>query len=390
MPARGVRAVRAGFRRGGVSGRARHAGRDSAFARKGLLNGLARADSGVVAVGQRGHVLYSDDGGRTWTQAKVPVSSDLVAVAFPTPSHGWAVGHDGVVLHSADAGATWIRQLDAPAGDGRRVRRRRERRVGRRGEGAGRGEALRRAGRGNPFLDVWFENERTGFVVGAFNLILRTTDGGKTWEPWLHRTDTRRRCISTRSAGGGALYIAGEQGLLLKLDAAEGGSARSRLPYQGTLFGVTGSAKSAVVFGLRVTRSAAPTAARPGTRSRPASRSGLTGGAVDAGRLVLVEPGGPRPRQRRRRRDLQAAQGSSGRRRRRRSSAPKMSSSSRPARRTRAAAELAGRATMAIGTDSLDRMPVVRDLADFDRNSGSRLERLIFNNRLVVVASAAA
>jgi predicted RND superfamily exporter protein len=44
---------------------------------------------------------------------------------------------------------------------------------------------------------------------------------------------------------------------------------------------------------------------------------------------------------------------------------------------------------MAIGTDSLDRMPVVRDLAQFDPNSGSRLERLIFNNRLAVVAVCA-
>ena len=44
---------------------------------------------------------------------------------------------------------------------------------------------------------------------------------------------------------------------------------------------------------------------------------------------------------------------------------------------------------MAIGTDSLDHMPVVRRLADFDPNSGSRLERLIFNNRLAVVAACA-
>ena len=44
---------------------------------------------------------------------------------------------------------------------------------------------------------------------------------------------------------------------------------------------------------------------------------------------------------------------------------------------------------MAVGTDSLEQMPVVRDLADFDPNSGSPLERLIFNNRLAVVAVCA-
>ena len=40
---------------------------------------------------------------------------------------------------------------------------------------------------------------------------------------------------------------------------------------------------------------------------------------------------------------------------------------------------------MAAATDSLDRMPVVGSLSDFNRKSGSALERLIFNNRLAVV-----
>src|SRR5262252_7015487 len=36
-------------------------------------------------------------------------------------------------------------------------------------------------------------------------------------------------------------------------------------------------------------------------------------------------------------------------------------------------------------TTNIDNMPVVRELKDFDRQSGSRFERLIFNNRLLVV-----
>ena len=91
----------------------------------------------------------------SWQQADVPVSSDLVAVPFPTPTHGWAVGHDGVVLHSADAGA----HLDAPArrpqrrqADGRVLRARAPRRVdaeARRGAARG-GQAPRGAGRREP------------------------------------------------------------------------------------------------------------------------------------------------------------------------------------------------------------------------------------------------
>ncbi|RJF98212.1 efflux RND transporter permease subunit [Noviherbaspirillum saxi] len=40
---------------------------------------------------------------------------------------------------------------------------------------------------------------------------------------------------------------------------------------------------------------------------------------------------------------------------------------------------------MAVSTDLTDRMPVVRSLEDFDQKSGSALERLIFNHRLIVM-----
>ena len=269
----------------------------SAFARMGVLNGLARAGNRIVAVGQRGHVLYSDDAGRTWVQAKVPVSSDLVAVTFPTPSHGWAVGHDGVVLHSADAGATWSRQLDGrSAGQAMVAWYAAEAAKGGSGDAAKLLEEAKRfaeQGAENPFLDVWFENERTGFVVGAFNLILRTADGGKTWEPWLHRTDNPKtlHLYAIRPAGG-ALYIAGEQGLLLKLDAQSGRFRALELPYQGTLFGITGGAKSAVVFGLRGNAFRSADGGKSWQKVETGLQVGLTGGAVDAGRVVLVSQAG--------------------------------------------------------------------------------------------------
>lgn len=44
---------------------------------------------------------------------------------------------------------------------------------------------------------------------------------------------------------------------------------------------------------------------------------------------------------------------------------------------------------MAVATDLMDRMPIVRTLTDFNPNSGTALERAIFNNRLVVVIACA-
>ena len=238
----------------------------SAAAPKGLLNGLARAGTRVVAVGQRGHIVYSDDGGRTWMQAKVPVSSDLVAVAFPSASLGWAVGHDGVILHSADSGATWTRQLDG-------------RSPGQNAE--------------NPLLDVWFANERNGFAVGAFNLLLHTNDGGRTWESWSDRSDNPKGLhLYAIRAVGDDLYIAGEQGLLLKLDAQAARFRALELPYKGTLFGITGSAKSLLVFGLRGNAFRSVDRGRSWQKIETGLQVGVTGGATDAGRMVLVSNAG--------------------------------------------------------------------------------------------------
>src|SRR6516165_2278798 len=41
---------------------------------------------------------------------------------------------------------------------------------------------------------------------------------------------------------------------------------------------------------------------------------------------------------------------------------------------------------MAVGTGKIEEMPVVKDLKDFDQKSGNILERLIFNNRMAVMA----
>lgn len=266
----------------------------------GLFNGLARAGKRVVAVGQRGHVVYSDDGGRTWTQAKVPVSSDLVAVSFPTPTQGWAVGHDGVVLHSADAGATWTRQLDGrSAGQAMLAYYAAEASKGTLGtpEQAAKlvSEAKRFAEQGaeNPFLDVWFENDHTGYVVGVFNLIFRTDDGGKTWEPWFHRSDNPKalHLYAIRPAGG-ELYVAGEQGLLLKLDAPNRRFRAIEVPYKGTLFGITGSAKSAIVFGLRGNAFRSTDGGGTWQKVETGLQVGLTGGVAGEGRIVLVSQAG--------------------------------------------------------------------------------------------------
>jgi len=229
----------------------------SPHAARSLQNSVALAGERLVSVGLRGHILYSDDRGRSWQQAHSPVSSDLVAVHFPTPVKGWAVGHDGVVLHSADAGKTWALQLD-----GVRAARRMHAYYGGFAPEGWSAEALGKLraevdllvkdGADKPFLDVWFADEKTGFIVGAFNLILRTDDGGQSWEPWYHRTDNPQglHLYAIRPVGGVPMIV-GEQGLVLRLDPATGHFHALATPYDGAYFGILGTPGAMLVFGLR-------------------------------------------------------------------------------------------------------------------------------------------
>ena len=221
------------------------------------LSGMARAGDRLVAVGQRGHILYSDDVGKHWQQAAVPVSADLNAVSFPSATQGWAVGGDGVVLHSNDAGATWRKQLD-----GREIGALLVKHYGALARAepgneqwpllVAEGERLVAQGADKPLLDVWFANDRLGYVVGVFNLILRTEDGGQSWTPFQDRTDNPQGFhLNAISATGDGLYIAGEQGLLLKWNDARQHFMALQTPYQGSFFGVIGKPGEVLVYGLR-------------------------------------------------------------------------------------------------------------------------------------------
>lgn len=108
----------------------------------------------MVAVGERGHILRSEDVDG-WQQVQVPTQSTLTAVTFINSLSGWAVGHDGVILHSSDGGLTWEIQQFLP-----HIQK--------------------------PLLDVAFKNAKEGVALGAYGLFYRTVDGGNTWIQEFH------------------------------------------------------------------------------------------------------------------------------------------------------------------------------------------------------------
>jgi photosystem II stability/assembly factor-like uncharacterized protein len=158
----------------------RHAAMPLATPQSAPLLAVARAGERLVAVGDHGMVVLSDDG-QIWRQAtSVPTDGLLTALSFPDARHGWAVGHGGVLLHSSDGGENWI---------------------------------LQQRLKGQPvLLSVWFENRLRGLVVGAYGFAAETRDGGQSWQPLTVGAEGDDYHLNHIFAGPGGLFIAAEMG----------------------------------------------------------------------------------------------------------------------------------------------------------------------------------
>ncbi len=194
-----------------------------------MLLDVARAGQRLVAVGELGIVLLSDDGGKTFRQAKsVPVSSTLTAVNFIDANRGWAVGQWGVIIATDDGGESWqLQRVDTSVDQ--------------------------------PLFSVMFRNQNDGFAVGLWSLFLKTTDGGRTWTPiklqpppGSKRAD--RNLMKIFGDSKGTLYVAGEQGTVLR--STDEGATWNYLAsgYRGTFWtGMAAADGSLFVAGLRGT-----------------------------------------------------------------------------------------------------------------------------------------
>ena len=213
----------------------------------------ARAGRRIVAVGERGTVLWSDDEGATFRQADaVPVSTTLTDVSFADEQHGWAVGHAGVVLHTADGGRTWVLQRSDPARD-------------------------------QPLLAVRFSDATHGVAVGLWSLVLVTQDGGKDWRPVALPAAAGGRGTDVNlhglfAARDGRLFACAEQGRVLR--SADGGRSWQILEtgYRGSLWaGLELADGTLLVGGLRGTLLGSRDGGDSWTPVRTEARSSITG-----------------------------------------------------------------------------------------------------------------
>lgn len=289
------------------------------LAPQSLLLDITSADQRIVAAGERGHILYSDDRGDSWVQARVPTTQMLTGVHFANAQRGWAVGHDGLILVSDDSGASWRVQRDGIAAQQQanlenreqayqQVKRLQAQPVETAGEPDTTAKlaledavmdledaeaALLEPVFTSPLMDVWFRDEQHGWAVGAFGSFMGTSNGGQTWEDYSGRIENPDEFHLNTIAGDKQqrVFIAGEGGVMFR--SLDGGATWESLQpfYEGSWFGALYSAEhdALLLFGLRGNLYRSTDFGDSWQSVATESHTTIAGGNVgDSGRLALA------------------------------------------------------------------------------------------------------
>jgi len=192
------------------------------LAASGLMLDVVNTGKHLIAVGDRGTILVSNNG-KDWAQVKAPVRSALTAITFADENTGWAVGHDAVIIKTADGGKTWALQNFQPE--------------------------LEKA-----FLDVIALDSSNVIAVGAYGLMPQSAYGGTTWTtPTAEaiRIDELHLNGISKLANG-TLLVVGEQGTI-GISGDNGANwEKVTSPYEGSLYGSLPVGESgAMIYGLR-------------------------------------------------------------------------------------------------------------------------------------------
>lgn len=281
----------------GLPGPLRLPARQTNLATRSVLTRVVRAGQRLVAVGERGIIIWSDTDGKQWRQAQVPVSVTLTAVCFTDARRGWCVGHSGVLLRTDDGGENWTLRGDGAtlakavlaqaealpkqAGEAREIRIRQAKRLV--GEGADK-----------PLLAICFADAKHGMAVGAYGIALVTSDAGDNWIPCGHRLPNPQNMhLYAVAAAGLHWVVGGEQGVLCRSEDGASTFMAVDAPAKRSFFTACATRDGFVLAGLldNVCRLDTSTGAIE-TGVLPAPVSILFAAELADGRLVLLDQRG--------------------------------------------------------------------------------------------------
>lgn len=228
------------------------------LAQSSLINGAVRVGPRIVAVGQWGHILLSDDDGGHWRQVAVPVDVTLTAVRFVDQRLGFAVGHDATILRTEDGGQSWALVNFDPAAQA-------------------------------PLMDIRMADRISGFAVGAYGLVMTTGDGGRSWTR-KDMGDLDWHLNGTARGPDGRIWIAGEAGNIFVTDPGLGRFTTLETGYAGSFWNVLCLDDGTVIaFGMRGTIRRSTDGGQSWQQVANGLVASLESGLVlDDGRIVLV------------------------------------------------------------------------------------------------------
>jgi photosystem II stability/assembly factor-like uncharacterized protein len=268
---------------------------------RALLVAITRTPSNrLVAAGEHGVVIFSDDDGVSWTQASVPVNVTLTCLGFATGRLGWAAGHYGVILNTQDGGQTWQEQLNGVQANALTEAAAEDPSI-ETNPSPGAPLAARRAahflasGPDNPFLTLLVQSPQKIIVFGAYRMTMLSNDGGRTWQDWsLHIYDKFSHNIYDAMADGGTIYLVAEEGLMFSSN--DGGNTFLPLNSPGatTIFGILAARDgSLLVYGVAGFAARSTDKGNSWTQLNIASQQDLTAGRVlESGSIVVVDEAG--------------------------------------------------------------------------------------------------
>ncbi len=221
-----------------------------------FLETITNAGTRLVAGGEHGVIIVSNDNGVTWRQVPVPVDATINQIRFATPKIGWAVGSFGLVLKTQDGGDSWLKQLDGIEAANLMLQSAQQQ-LAATPNAPFATRRLRHAqlfvndGPDKPFLFIQVQSTTHVRVYGAYGIAFETMDGGKTWTDWSrHIYDVAYLHPYGLAQTQNSVVIAGEQGMLLS-GPPDGPIEPIASPYEGSFFGViAGLQYGLVTFGL--------------------------------------------------------------------------------------------------------------------------------------------
>jgi len=222
-------------------------------------NGWIVGKNGPALERSEGIILYTNDGGSTWSQRTSGDNNNLLGIHFISPELGWMMAQDATFLSTSDSGQTWAKS---------RSRKPRQKSFdadmrsieadyklnsvhfeSSEGWAVGDYGAILHNVDGGPIwteqpidstsedlLKVYFINTQSGWIVGCWGTILRTTDGGKRWLLCTSNTGYDLEAVYFVDSQKG--WVVGKYGIILHSENGGGSWETQTSGVSNNLYGV--------------------------------------------------------------------------------------------------------------------------------------------------------